>query len=596
MSGTQNLLPNHLALVLRERNEKELKKWVQRCTTCKLDSKVKPAAVWCTICKEYYCDRCNRIHQEVTAENSSHDVTRISSLRKQSSFPSMSIKKDKELCATHPKEVIKLYCRQCEMALCEVCERENHVGHGYDLLPEAATTHRQEIKALIAPTQIQVTKVNEAIAEWNAYEMEVEKSENEMRENIDEYANELIALVRSWHKQCVNTLQKACEREENLIEDKRGQHERLRTSLETALMYTDRLLVQGKDVHVATVKTAVIDRLQDLSTITASKPGQHISFSFKRTPDVASSSVFGTLSIEQDIKLGNLEGNDQSGQEVTETIAKNNWTASFKVGTLTDRLDPWLTGVSQSLSGDLVLTDHRNNAVKYFDDEGNFKRTVFVGETLIGKKRFTGPSQSLWDCCCLPDGKIVTASIDGLHVFTINGEVVMTLDSDSEFTSVTVSPQSEIIAYNDSKGNVDVYEYPTKKFCRSFKVYEKHSIGWVSKVSIDAQGNIMVCDVNKDSIKIFSINGKLLSEIGKHGKGEGEFIRIRGVACDSDGNLIVVDKGNHRIQKLSPTGIFQKFLLTKTQGLDTPSAVLVDGKNRVVLSTEKGLVHIIRAD
>jgi len=43
---------------------------------------------------------------------------------------------------------------------------------------------------------------------------------------------------------------------------------------------------------------------------------------------------------------------------------------------------------------------------------------------------------------------------------------------------------------------------------------------------------------------------------GNYGSGDGEFFDIQGIACDADGNVYVIDRGNHRIQKFDADGIF----------------------------------------
>lgn len=56
-------------------------------------------------------------------------------------------------------------------------------------------------------------------------------------------------------------------------------------------------------------------------------------------------------------------------------------------------------------------------------------------------------------------------------------------------------------------------------------------------------------------------------KFGSNGEGNGQFNAPTGVAVDSNGNIIVADWGNSRIQvKIS---VFQRCLIKKTNGLLT---------------------------
>ena len=49
-------------------------------------------------------------------------------------------------------------------------------------------------------------------------------------------------------------------------------------------------------------------------------------------------------------------------------------------------------------------------------------------------------------------------------------------------------------------------------------------------------------------IRVFDLEGKLITEFGSKGQGNGQFNEPAGVAVDRSSNIFVADKGNHRIQ------------------------------------------------
>lgn len=62
-----------------------------------------------------------------------------------------------------------------------------------------------------------------------------------------------------------------------------------------------------------------------------------------------------------------------------------------------------------------------------------------------------------------------------------------------------------------------------------------------TNITVSADGNILVTDALNARIQIFSATGEFLKTFGSAGDSPGHFARPRGVATDSDGNIYVVD-------------------------------------------------------
>jgi DNA-binding beta-propeller fold protein YncE len=83
-------------------------------------------------------------------------------------------------------------------------------------------------------------------------------------------------------------------------------------------------------------------------------------------------------------------------------------------------------------------------------------------------------------------------------------------------------------------------------------------------VAVDDAGNVYVADHGNNRLQKFSPTGRFLARWGANGgdgtagSGDGEFRIPRGIAVDHAGHVYVADKGNHRIQELSPTGRFMR--------------------------------------
>jgi DNA-binding beta-propeller fold protein YncE len=59
-----------------------------------------------------------------------------------------------------------------------------------------------------------------------------------------------------------------------------------------------------------------------------------------------------------------------------------------------------------------------------------------------------------------------------------------------------------------------------------------------------------------NKISVFDSAGNFLRRWGKTGSGDGELMRPAGLAVEKNGNIIVVDSGNNRLQVFKPDGTF----------------------------------------
>jgi DNA-binding beta-propeller fold protein YncE len=75
-------------------------------------------------------------------------------------------------------------------------------------------------------------------------------------------------------------------------------------------------------------------------------------------------------------------------------------------------------------------------------------------------------------------------------------------------------------------------------------------------IAVDGNGNILVADTGNGRIEKFSPTGTFLSTIGTKGAGHGQLRDPNGIAIDRAGNIYVAETGNHRVQKLAPDGTF----------------------------------------
>jgi tripartite motif-containing protein 71 len=106
-------------------------------------------------------------------------------------------------------------------------------------------------------------------------------------------------------------------------------------------------------------------------------------------------------------------------------------------------------------------------------------------------------------------------------------------------------------------------------------------------VCCDQEGNIVVADRSNNRVQIFRSDGTFLRKFGSHGSEPGNFDRPAGVATDPLGRIVVTDKDNHRVQVFTAEGQFV-FMFgekgSKVGQFNYPWDIAVDSKGRIVVS------------
>ncbi len=103
-------------------------------------------------------------------------------------------------------------------------------------------------------------------------------------------------------------------------------------------------------------------------------------------------------------------------------------------------------------------------------------------------------------------------------------------------------------------------------------------------LAIDAQGNIYVVDKGNHRIQKLDAGGNFVASWGGEGSDNGQFKDPHGIAVGPDGSIYVADTWNHRIQKFDPNGVFLQAWNATDQSFWGPRDVAVASDGRVYVS------------
>lgn len=104
-------------------------------------------------------------------------------------------------------------------------------------------------------------------------------------------------------------------------------------------------------------------------------------------------------------------------------------------------------------------------------------------------------------------------------------------------------------------------------------------------ILIDDMGRLWIADLEKNRIFLYSRDGGLIKTIGKEGTGPGEFSGLWGVTQMGNGDIVVSESANRRIQVLDREGNHKTYC--RTEGLEIENVYkLAQGPEGILLASD----------
>ncbi len=157
-------------------------------------------------------------------------------------------------------------------------------------------------------------------------------------------------------------------------------------------------------------------------------------------------------------------------------------------------------------------------------------------------------------------------------------------------TGLAFNPGTEELLVADTQSS-EIIRYDTRNHrLKGIIGKEGNTHGYLYKPTnlvISGDGDIVVSDSLNFRIQILSPNGKYINSFGSAGDGPGYFARPRGVAVDSDGNIYVVDALFDNVQIFNKQGSLLMAFGSPGNGFGEfwlPSGIHIDAKDRIYIA------------
>jgi DNA-binding beta-propeller fold protein YncE len=113
------------------------------------------------------------------------------------------------------------------------------------------------------------------------------------------------------------------------------------------------------------------------------------------------------------------------------------------------------------------------------------------------------------------------------------------------------------------------------------KAFGKNKFDSPTGMAVDPDGNVLVADTNNGRLQKLSSTGAFLGTLGSKGSGLGQLAAPNGIAVDHTGNIYVADAANHRVEKLASNGTLIAEWKGPDPGFYGPRRIAISADNSV---------------
>ena len=448
------------------------------------------------------------------------------------------VKQDILYCQQHQNRELELYCETCEEPICFQCTIQQHKSHKYDLIGEVFEKHKQEIMSSLDPAEQQQTLANKALEKLDVRCREITDQQAALQAKIHKSSQQLHEIIYLRDRELTNKLNYITQEKLSKLVSQREQIETILAQLGSCLDKMKENLRAGSQGVVLRMKTSFVKQVKDLTT--AFKPD-----TMELYTDADMRFLSSHIAAEACRAHGLVATQCYTISKVTDVVSVGKmFTATF-IQSGKESHENLMEYLECELVSELTGTRARGSVEK----RGQCQYEVSYQPTIKGRHQL--------------HIKVMGEHIRGSpHRVAVNkspdeklGTPIRTIDLLIKPCGIALNQSGEVVVTSYASGGncVSVFS-PSGDKLRSFGTKGSgqgqfmHPYG----VAVDGEGNILVADNDNHRIQKFTAEGQFLTAVGTKGSEPLQFNEVRDIAINTSNNKVyVVDTYNHRIQVLN---------------------------------------------
>ena len=453
-----------------------------------------------------------------------------------------SSKKVSPYCSVHADKELELYCETCGELICSHCalRGQKHHSHEYDLISSCYEKYKREMTPSLESMEKQLTSVKEALTDLDVCCGEISNQQEVIEAGIHRITQRLHEIIDVRNTELINQLhQKTQEKKLKGLAVQKDELETILAKLSSCLEFVRESLQTSSQGEVMKMKTTIIKKVKEL-----------------------------TATFQPDILKPNTEADIEFIMSTDVTAMCENY---GRIGV------PGSPDPSQCHATGKAVVGEESTAIVQAND--------FKGE---------------------PCEKQVTLECELVSELTgvvVRGNVRRRGESQYEINyQPTIKGRHQLlIKIKDQHIRGSPFpvtaKMPVEKLGTPIQTIDGLNRPW--GVAINRKGEMVVTEFVGDCVTVLSPSGRKI-RFGTRGSGRGQFKNPLEVAVDGDGNLLVADHFNHRIQKFVD---YRFFAAVGTEGegslqFKAPTSIAFNAANNKIYVADSGnsRIQVLNSD
>ena len=523
-----------------------------KCGNCDKSSR---HSSYCFQCCAFWCDECIIAHNLIKA-NKEHRVLALKDFEDQDIE---DVLKRPAFCQQkhHEKEDLKFFCKNCDVAICNLRVATIHDGHAKIVLEEAASERKIQVKSVIETQKKNIEHKKNVIADLERQCNHIEARGNAVKRDIHKFAENMIEVIETKKKEMLNKADKQIRESLGCVRTQQCEVNRRVKLLETAVEKTETLLKRCTNAEITqldkSLNTVLPEEVSDIGKQAATDLEGLRQFLFKENKTLLDSlNSDGIGSFQTYVTNTCADRSSAKGKGINEAIVglESNFlltTRNAEGEQCYNERDSVTVEIKNQQGHDCAtevrLKDEKDGSykVRYFlKDTGKCQVSVKVNEEHIRGSPFP----------------VKPKPRQFRHVLSF-GQQGSSVGMQCCPYGVAVNERDEIVVSDIDNHRVQVFS-SDGTYLRSFgrKGDKQGELNRPIGIAFDKNSRSIVVDYENNRVQLFNEQGEYLSQFGAKGNLDHQLNSPLGLFVDRKGNIIVADKGNKVIKTFSPGGQF----------------------------------------